>query len=682
MSEIKHTIMVEYGLSVALGDVLRNFPAIVLMLLLLPAPLAAADVDLYELGLAELMNVEITSVSRKKQNMADAAAAVYVINREDIRDSGASSVPELLRQVPGLNVAQVTSNRWAISARGFNGLFSNKLLVQIDGRSIYSPTFSGVYWANLGLLLEDIERIEVIRGPGATLWGANAVNGIINIITRSAGDSSGGHVSVDVGDDEYRRGAVRYGFDVGTDIQGRISAQYIDFDSSSLYSYGVDAYDGERIKSASIRFDGVGGDNDAWTMQGSVFDGDQQMLVAPYWTEAFLPTVVWDDTESSGGNIMGSWQHNCSDSNSFTLKGYVDYVNRDTIIFDERHYTLDIDFQHQFQLCEGNNIVWGAGFRLIDSNYDSTYMARFSSDDYTNRLYSGFVQDEITLVADKVWLTLGCKVEHNDYTDFEVQPSVRLMWKVAPDHRVWAAVSRAVRTPNRFERSTYLVFKMMDVYPYSKMHVQGSNDFESENVMAYEAGYRYVGNEQFSFDLAAFYNDYDDLRCYRDNGHGAINIVNDIDASGYGFEVSTRWQPLPWMDSEFNYTYLRISTHAKHYPPGDFSVSAIVDEHSSPRHQLALMTHIDLGNSVRLNLAGRYVSGLDVASPTAFYNDVIIQSYYALDANICWQVNDAVAVQISGKNLLDSKHLEFVGEYFIPATEISRSCFARLTWDF
>lgn len=655
------------------------------VIMLLPSIALAVDNGLYELDLAALMDIQITSVSRKPQNLADAAAAVYVINREAIRDSGATSIMELFRQVPGLAVAQVAGNKWAITARGFNGLFANKLLVQIDGRNVYSPSFSGVYWEDQNLVLEDIERIEIIRGPGATLWGANAVNGIINVITRNSGDSQGALVSVGGGNQETYMATGRYGFQVSDDIYGRFHLQHhaSNNSNSELLNSNDAACDESTSTVGGLRFDGNLGDQDTWTLQGDAYSNKHQVRIEPYWTPSPFPTNQKDDVLTTGANVLGRWQHHYNTESSYTLQGYLDYTNRNLITIDEKHYTLDVDFQHQFRLFSASEIIWGLGYRLINNSYNNSYMVAFDSEEETDALYSAFLQDTIVLKENHLWLTLGCKFEHNEYTGNEVQPSARILWKLTATQRLWAAISRAIRTPSNYESSSKLVFGVdTATATLPKIYVNGNSNYDAEKVIAYEAGYRYTPSDSFCLDLAVFYNKYSDLQTYKQVDATSINITNDIEADSYGLELSTHWHPFSWLATQCNYTYLNINTDAIGYMAGDYSVSAIVGENSSPRHQVALLANIDLGSGVHLNLQGRYVGELATSSPIAFYAQQKVEQYYAVDANIAWQIRDNITLQLMGKNLFDDHHLEFISEFFVPATEIGRSFYAKLTWEY
>ncbi len=410
------------------------------------APYAAAgaetpaDVDFTALSLEELMDVEVTSVSKRPQRLADAAAAIFVITQEDIRRPGATNIPELLRMVPGVEVARIDANKWAVSVRGFNARFSNKLLVLIDGRSVYSPLFSSVFWDIHDLVLEDIERIEVIRGPGATMWGANAVNGVINIITRSAKDTQGALLSGGGGTEQRAFGTARYGGRIGDNLYYRGYVKAAKLDDGALAS-GDDGADGFHQSRSGFRLDWEPRDEDTLTLAGDLYRLDNGTTDAshPLFVPPYLST--WDDRgKAEGGSILANWSRHLSADAG--LCGSADVI--------------EADLQHDFSPLSGHRLVWGLGYRYTHTASDSTLYMRPSPANRSESLFSAFVQDEISLITDQLSLTLGSKFEHNDASGFEVQPTARLLWTPSPNHSLWAAVSRAVRTPSVSERDADL----------------------------------------------------------------------------------------------------------------------------------------------------------------------------------------------------------------------------------
>lgn len=611
------------------------------------------------------------------------AAAVYVIDQEAIHKSGVTSIPEALRMAPGLQVTRMSSNKWAITSRGFNGIFSNKLLVQIDGRSVYTPSYSGTYWDSQNVMLEDVERIEVIRGPGATLWGANAVNGVINIITKQSSDTQGGLISVGAGDHEEGMASFRYGAQLNKDIYGRIYFNRNNRDSYQLLENQVAANDDWNLSGTGFCLDGDVGWKDSWTLQGDLYKGDGNQLIFPYWVpESPLPLTVEDQIDNKGYNLLGRWQHKKSETNSWTFQAYFDATEREEIYLGQEFRTIDLDFQHRFKPAEQHDFIWGLGYRNIADKFNNTYMVSLLPDEQTSEVFSGFVQDEISLMKDRLKITLGTKIEHNDYTGMEIQPSGRLLFKVNSNNNVWASVSRAVRTPSRVENSGQIVLEPLPVPPFPKIVVYGNPEIVAEEVLAYEAGYRYSASGKFSVDLAIFYNKYESLTDYIASSPISISFNNGLEGDRYGLEASSQWRPLSWLMAELNYSYINLEMDFEQTPGVPFSLSDIVAENSSPKHQLSLRSSVDLCDTITLNIWGRYVDEVKVASQAAYYAGIVIDEYVALDVNITWKPTPNLELMVAGQNLLESDHMEFINEYFIPPTEVGRSVYGKLTWEF
>jgi iron complex outermembrane receptor protein len=532
--------------------------------------------DLTQLSLEDLMDIEITSVAKKAQKLSEAPAAVFVITNDDLRRSGVTSIPEALRMVPGLQVARIDANKWAITPRGFNGRFSNKLLVMMDGRSVYTPLFSGVYWDMKDTLLEDVDRIEVIRGPGAALWGANAVNGVINIITKRSEDTQGGLVVAGAGTEERGFGAVRYGGKLGQDNYCRVYAKYLNRDSG-VFPSGEDGADEWDVLRAGFRMDWQGSGPDALTLQGDIYDGGAGVMAVTKSFDPHAPPTFDEDEGISGANLLGRWKHTVSDTSEIALQVYYDRTERNGIILDQIHDTFDLDLQQQFALGKRQEIVWGLGYRFVSDNIDNTFYGSWDPDSRDDDLYSGFVQDDITLIKDRLRLTLGSKFEHNDYTGSEIQPNGRLMWTLQEGHSIWAAVSRAVRTPSRTEEDGRLNTtvlppgSLLPLFPgYGVVSLFGDGNYESEELLAYELGYRVLPTDQFSVDIAAFYNDYSNLRTL-EPGNPSLEVSpspthlvfpftadNKMDGETYGVEVAADWRASDWWRIHASYTYLQI----------------------------------------------------------------------------------------------------------------------------
>lgn len=638
--------------------------------------------ELSKLDFEELMNIEITSVSKKAQKVSEAAAAIFVITNEDIQRSGVTSIPEALRMVPGLEVARIDASTWAITCRGFNGRFANKLLVLMDGRSIYTPLFSGVFWDVQDTLLEDLDRIEVIRGPGATLWGANAVNGVINIITKQAKDTQGGLVTAGVGTEERGLGSVRYGGKLNDDTYYRVYAKYFDRDSAVDVS-GHDGADEWHVLRGGFRMDWEPANSNSLTLQGDIYDGDAgQRLSVTSLTAPYTRTFD-EDTEITGAYLLSRWKRTISDNSDIMLQLYYDRTERNTAVMDESRDTFDIEFQHQFSLSERQEFIWGLGYRFTSDDIDNTFSLSFYPDNRDDNLFSAFLQDEIMLIEDRLHLTLGSKFEHNDYTGFEIQPSVRLIWTPYRQHSVWTAVSRAVRTPSRAEEDVRINQKVFPGSPPRVVSLFGNHDFDSEELIAYELGYRVQLMDRLSLDIAAFYNDYDDLRTeepgepFPETSPSPPHLVipytagNKMKGETYGIELAADWRVLDWWRLQAAYTYLQMQLHLDGDSRDMRSVSA---EGESPHNQVSLRSSMDLTRDLDFDLWLRYVDNLPSQD---------VGSYITLDARLGWKLYKDIELSVVGQNLLDSHRLEFEPEILDTyPTEVERSVYGKITWRF
>lgn len=392
-----------------------------------------------------------------------------MISQNDIQRIGATSIPEALRLAPGIDVARIDANKWAVSARGFNGRFANKLLVLIDGRNAYTRAFAGVYWENQDVMLEDVERIEVIRGPGATLWGANAVNGVINIITKHSADTQGGLLVAGAGNQEQGFGAFRYGGELNKNTTARAYVKGFKVNENTN-EMGANAGDDWGKVQSGFRMDSQATPNDAITLQGDAYYSNiNQYSIVPQ-TAAPYQNSFNEDIESFGGNLLVRHQHTFSSTSDYSLQVYYDFYQRDEFYLKETRHSLDIDFQHRFALLGWNDIVWGVGYRYNHDDFRSSYITTLTPPSRNDQLFSAFIQDEITLIDNTLWLTLGSKFEHNDYSGFEAQPTARLMWAPHYQHRLWASISRAVRTPSRAEQNMNLLQRVVAPQPLPFFH--------------------------------------------------------------------------------------------------------------------------------------------------------------------------------------------------------------------
>ena len=643
--------------------------------------LAKSADDLENFTLEQLVNIQVTSVSKMETDLFTAPAAIYVITQEDIRRSGLTSIPELLRMVPGLDVARIDANHWAISARGFNDQYANKLLVLIDGRSVYSPAFGGVYWNVQDTPLADIERIEVIRGPGATLWGANAVNGVINIITKSAKDTQGGLVTVTYGTEDQPSTTVRYGGELATNLFYRAYIEYFNRDNfSDAAGHGTaDAWDAVR---GGFRLDWEPSTEDKFTLQGDVYNSaagetvDETTLVPPFVNRTNLVD------RNRGGNVLGRWTHNFSDTSQLTLQTYYDHAEQGDNSIMVENDTYDFDLQHRFALGTRQDIVWGAGYRQVAEHASSDFYSSLTPANDHEQIASAFLQDDITAVENRLHLILGSKLEHNDSTGFEIQPSMRLAWTPTEKQTVWAAISRAVRTPTEGQqdiRDNRTVVQP-PAGPPVLASVFGNPNLKSEELTAYELGYRIKPVERLSFDATAFYNVYDDL-VYAVQGapffetdpappHVVVPLTfqNGQSAQTYGGELSAEWRVTDNWKLTAGYTFLQTCFEPKTTLNG-----------TDPQHQFQIHSDLNLPDHVELNGAIYYIGQINALQGNATTR---VPSYFRVDLGLTWHPFKSLEVGIYGQNLLADRHTEFTSYITTVLTEIPRSVMGRMTWRF
>lgn len=666
-------------------------PAFTVALLPMASGAAATEradlADLTHLSLEDLMNlrVEVTSASKRAETLGKVAAAVSVLTGDDIRRAGATSIPDALRLIPGVQVARINASKYAISVRGFNGRFANKLLVLIDGRSVYTPLFSGVFWELQDTLLEDVDRIEVIRGPGATLWGANAVNGVINIITKPAAATQGLLVTGAAGDEDRASGAVRFGGAfAGGDGHYRIYAKHMRRDGG-LTPSGEDAPDDSNHSRVGFRADWKTGSADAFTAQGGLTTGrtgESSTIFEP--TAPFIRPVEQRD-RMLNADILGRWTRTLSAASEVSLQAY---VSRETVHLPQvkaTNDTVDIEFQHHVKPWERHDVVWGAGYRLHSDDIEGTFSLSVDPVRRTEQVVNAFVQDEITLVPDKLRFTVGSKFELNGYSGIELQPSARLLWTPAADHTFWTAVSRAVRTPSRAEDDIRIVQASQPGPGGLPVTVEatGQRGFDSEDLLAFEAGYRTSPVSNLSLDVAAFYNIYDHLLSLEPQPIAfsaspaprlALPLLagNRLDARTWGAEVAAEWHPIESWRLRGAYTLLRMDTEAA-AGSGD-TISASAANGSSPQHQFNLQSSTDLTEDVEFDLILRHVGDLPALR---------IGGYTTLDARIGWRVADGVELSLVGRNLVGGPRLEYRPEFLsTDPTQVERSVYAKATLRF
>lgn len=629
--------------------------------------------------LEQLMDQEVTSVAKQPETYAQAPAAVQVVTGEDIRRSGAESLPEALRLADNLDVAQNDAYTWSISARGFNASPGDKLLVLQDGRTIYTPLFSGVIWAMQDYLLADVDRIEAVSGPGGTLWGANAVNGVINITTKSAKDTQGLYVEAGGGNQLQDFTGVRYGGLLTTNVYYRVYGKYFN-EGAEVYGDGTDAHDSWNRGQGGFRIDTDFASPNQFTLQGDAFGGNFGDVPGGEGTPLGNGNI-------GGGNVLGRWTHTFADDSEMSLQIYYDREHLEgpyQRFYDPTNYnvpagtliddlnTADVNFQDRFRLGLRNNIIWGAGYRFTDNADQPAPLVAFEPSPLDQSLYSGFVQDEITL-RDNLFFTLGSKLEHNDYTGFEYEPSVRLQWNVTDRQMLWGAVSRAIRMPSYYDRN---LFQPSPGYP--PFLGASNSDFQSETVIAYELGWRAQFGRDVSGSLSTFYNDYSHLRSlsYTPGTFVPLYFQNNLRGQSYGFELSGDYQVFDWWRFHGGYDLLEENIYQ-----GSADVNNGLAQTADPKHQVFLRTALDLPGNLELDPGFRWIGTVHTDNGPTREN---IPAYAEMDVRLAWHATKRLEFSVVGENLLHDRHFEGGTPGKTPPTqeEIVRSVFAKVAWSF
>ncbi len=638
---------------------------------------AAQAAEVADLGLEELMDVKVYSAAKKEQAMADTAAAAFVISQEDIRRSGATSIPDALRMAPGVQVAQINAHAWAITIRGFNDRFSNKLLVLVDGRTVYSPLFSGTYWSAQDVVLEDIDRIEVIRGPGGTVWGANAVNGVINIRTKHSKKTQGGLVSAQ-GGNYQSGGSVRYGGELGKDGTYRVYAKG-KHNNDYLNSKGQDAHDQWNAGQGGFRAD--------YNLTGKdevSFSGDIQEMAGD--ETIGLRSPVDSNMSQRNANATAKLTHK-TEGGEWYLQSFYLTDQRRGYSLNQLIDTFDMEFQHNFQVDKRNALTWGLDYRLVSDKLTDFNGVSFNPDSRATQLFSALLQDQFS-ITDDLKLTVGSKVEHNDYSGFEYQPNARLLWKLNENHSTWASVSRAVRTPSRsfHDIDINLYRTKLPFPPFNTMEgsIVGDPGVKSEVVKAFEWGYRGQMSQNLSFDVAAFYNIYDNLISTYSKvvqSPGLIQnrsvMVNGLEGETYGAELYANWKVTESWRLQPGYSWLTVDTRTK--SNNIDTALALKNEGSSPQNQYSIRSQLSLPHNIEFDTHVYYVDNL---RRTAAINTTgSVANYTRLDLRLGWRPVKALELSVAGQNLLDDRHPEFVADDLV-ASQIPRSVYGKavLTW--
>lgn len=638
--------------------------------------------DLTEMSLEALMNIEVTSVSKHKESTSEVATSIFVITKEDIRRSGVVSIPEALRMAPGLHVARIDTNRYAITSRGFNSLFADDLLVLMDGRTVYTPLFSGVYWDVQDTVMEDIERIEVIRGPGVSVWGANAVNGVINIITKHSKDTKGGLVSSGAGNEEAGFASVRYGTQIGKNGTARIYTKYLNRDHSQDINGGA-AFDHINSMQSGFRSDWSEG-IDTVTIQGDMYRGTEGLQATLFPNEP--PFMLQDKTRTdfSGGNLLARIEREHSEEVTSSLQIYYDKATRKDFILQSDFDTFDIDEHTQVHISESNQLNFGFNYRsVVNETLSEPPGAFFHPANRDTNLFRGFVQDEILIFDKQLRLTVGSMFEHNDFTGFEVQPTARAAWMIDESSMLWSGISRAVRVPNRVDDNINFNLTSFQNPDQSTtiVRLEGNDAFESPVLVSYELGYRLKPAQILSFDVSAFYNDYDRrqsteygtpfLESSGDTTYAVVpvSLQNKAFARSFGTEVVASYQPYKNWQLQAWYSYLNVDQSLD-----DTSTQPSISDYNDPRNQFSLRSLLSLPHDLELDAHLRFVDSI-----TNYY----IKDYTELNMRLGWRPYKAWEFAVVGQNLLQDSHREYITEFVpIAQTAIQRSVFAKVIWRF
>jgi iron complex outermembrane receptor protein len=642
-------------------------------------PTDAENNTLLNMSLTDLGNIQVTTASKEPEQLWKTAAAVYVLTQDDIRRSGATTIPEVLRLVPGVQVSRIDQDHWAVGIRGFADQFSKSMLVLVDGRSLYTPLFAGVAWGlEDGILLEDIDRIEVIRGPGGTVWGANAVNGVINIITKSAKNTHGSFASVGGGNIDQGTGQFRFGNGNGRDFDYRIYGKA----NSQGAEYHPDqaSYDESRFGQMGFRTDWSPTDHDEVTIQGDMYKGGLGGTVQFGSYDPPAQITSNEATAVSGGNLLAHWRRQLRKGSDIQVQAYYDRTYALASNYQETRNTFDVDFIHHLPLPWRQDFIWGLGARLSPGTFSQVVPTLdVLPNSQADNVYSGFLQDEIAIVPNKFSITLGSKLEHNNFTGFEIQPSVRGLWTLTPHQTFWASVTRAVRTPSRIEED----FEITDFLlpnPLVYLTIDGNKNLASEKLLGYEAGYRRLLNPKLYIDFSVFHNDYNDLMSLGDEtvtvdatpspAHLTIHFpwANGIEGNTDGFEVAPDWQPTKWWQLRTSYAYLNL--HLRNMPGNADTSSVSKDEGSAPHNEITLESRFNMRGGFEFDQTYRYVSALPAQ---------LIKGYSTGDLHLTWHATHQFDFSVVGENLFQPEHDEFSSSPS-PTVGIGRSIYATITW--
>jgi iron complex outermembrane receptor protein len=637
--------------------------------------------DLTQVSIENLMNMDVTSASKKEQKLSQVAAAIFVITQEDIRGSGALNIPDLLRMVPGLEVAQINANTWAISSRGFNLQFANKLLVLIDGRAVYTPLFGGVNWDTQDVPLEDIERIEVIRGTGGTVWGANAVNGVINIITKRASETQGALATVGGGTQAEEFGTVQYGAKIKDSSTYRVFGKYLNDNHFSDLN-GQNGEDGWHLLHGGFRVDTKLSKKDSLTTQGDLYTGEEGSIIVHSILSPTNNINVERLASLSGGDVFTRWDHIFSSRCDTTFQFYFDRYTRDGPESSEHRDTVDFDFQNHIVLGARQDLIWGAGYRHSADQTVGTIDQAFLPANVSGQLFNVFIQDQITLEPDRVALYVGSKIEDSYFSSFDYEPSVHIAWTPSIRRTLWGAISRASRTPT--QRDVGIDAVLAALPGPSEVALLGNPNIKSEHVVSYQLGYRAQPVERLSVDLTAFFDNYDSLvsienlpAFFEPNTIPPVLVFpksysNKMYGTTQGIEASVEWKATSRWTLSPGYSFLEMHLHTQVSSLDTVSVADA--QGSNPGHQAQLRSRVELSNNFTWDTNAYFVGRLPAH---------LLSSYTRLDSQLTWRLAEGVQLSLIGQNLLRDHHAEFNDQFqSVNSSLIKRSAYAKVTWRF
>ncbi|WP_420906394.1 TonB-dependent receptor plug domain-containing protein [Candidatus Magnetaquiglobus chichijimensis] len=604
---------------------------------------------LLEMNVTELAGIKLSTLSRKEQKLVDTAAAVTVIDAEEIRRSGMTSIPELLRMVPGMNVTRINASTWAVSTRGFQHQFSNKLLVLMDGRTLYTPLFAGVNWNLQDIPLADVERIEVVRGPGASLWGTNAVNGVINIVTRKTADTQGNRASITGGTVETLRGELRHGGTFSDTLHYRVYASGMDH-ADFRRADNTGAHDDWNARQQGFRLDWQPTPRDEATLQGELFAVKENPSRG----------------DKQGGHLLGRWSRDLSDTRNLTAQLYYDHK-----VDTSFEVTRILDLDTQYGLRTGRHVwIMGMGYRLTSMELDDTALIQWRPKSRRDHILNLFAQDEIALASDWI-LTLGGKIEYQDEKGIYPQPNARLLWRASDTQSVWGAVSHAVRIPSSVDQDFRLTVPLGAV----NLALRGNPEIEPEKLLAHELGYRFQPRGDLSLEIAAFYNRYDHLislenlaplptpptlrQFYANKGEGTT----------YGLETAVDWRVSDTWHLTASHAWLKMNLDVV---DGSTDTTTTASANDIPRHQWQLRSRLDLPHDLELDSALFHATRI---------RNLAIPATTRLDLRIGWRPTASLTLSLAGQNLLDDRHPEFTAQMVTPS-EMPRAFLASAAWRF